>query len=102
VRSYRVWTSRYAERTNLDAWYANLDAEELLDLMSPSQRRVSRRTLESARAKNHMKALAKMTVMEDGRRRIVADPSVTTQRSVRPPTAARSRWRPLAEARYRR
>jgi uncharacterized protein (DUF2252 family) len=79
VRSYRVWTSRYAEQTNLDAWYANLDAEELLDLMSPSQRRVTRRTLESARSKNHMKALAKLTVMEDGRRRIVADPPIVTR-----------------------
>ena len=46
VSSYRTWMQRYADMTHLDVWYAMIDARTVLDLFSPSDRRVTKRTLD--------------------------------------------------------
>jgi len=79
VAAYRNWIERYAEMTHLDVWYAKLAAEELLDLMTPSDRRVTKRVLDKALTRDHLAALNKLTVVEDGRNRIVADPPLVVR-----------------------
>ncbi len=78
--AYRSWMARYAGRTHLEIWYASIDAERLIDLANPSDRRTARRRLTAARAKDHMRALAKLTEVVDGRRRIVEDPPLVVRR----------------------
>jgi uncharacterized protein (DUF2252 family) len=88
VRAYREWMHRYAEMTHLEVWYASLNAESLADLMSPSDRLLARKTINKATERTHHRAVAKLTEVVDGRRRIVPDP-----RWSRGWTGTR-RWRP--------
>jgi len=79
VRSYRTWMQRYSEMTHLEVWYAMLDARALLDLFSPSDRRVTKRTIDKALTRNHEAAVTKLTKLIDGRRSIIADPPLVTR-----------------------
>jgi uncharacterized protein (DUF2252 family) len=74
VRSYRGWMQRFAAMTHLDVWYVGLAARELLDLMAPSDRRGTKRAIEKAQSRDHLKALSKLTEVVDGRHRIMPDP----------------------------
>jgi uncharacterized protein (DUF2252 family) len=78
VAAYRTWMHRYATMTQLEVWYARLDAETLRDLLAPSHRRTADRTIERAGGRDHHRALAKLTATVEGRRRIVADPPLLT------------------------
>lgn len=78
VAQYRDWTDRYAQMTHLQVWYARIDVRELLGTRAAaalSRRRLSAH-LARAEAKDHVRALAKLTTVTDGRRRIVDDPPV--------------------------
>ena len=77
--AYRTWMDRYAAMTQLEVWYARLDAEELRDLMAPSHRRTAQQVLDKAGGRNHHGALSKLTELVDGRRRIVPDPPIVTR-----------------------
>jgi uncharacterized protein (DUF2252 family) len=79
VGSYRTWIQRYSEMTHLDVWYAMLDAQALVDLFSPSDRRVTKRTIDKALTHNHQAAVAKLTKLVDGRRSIIADPPLVVR-----------------------
>ena len=79
VAAYRQWMRRYSEMTHLDVWYSSLDADNLRDLMTRSDRRSVDVTLQRAARKDHLKALAKLTTVVDGRRRIVPDPPFVTR-----------------------
>jgi uncharacterized protein (DUF2252 family) len=79
VTAYRQWMRRYSEMTHLDVWYASLDADNLRDLMTRSDRRSVDETLQRAARKDHLKALAKLTTVVDGRRQIVPDPPFVTR-----------------------
>jgi uncharacterized protein (DUF2252 family) len=74
VSAYQDWMERYSAMTHLDVWYSRLEVAELLDLLDPSLRRSTTKRTDRAVAKNHLKALDKLTTMVDGRRRIVDDP----------------------------
>jgi uncharacterized protein (DUF2252 family) len=87
VGAYRQWIRRYSDMTHLDVWYASLDADNLRDLMAKSDRRSVDLTLQHAVRKDHLKALAKLTTVEDGRRRIVADPPFVTRAAQDPEIA---------------
>jgi len=76
--AYRTWTDRYAGMTQLEIWYARLDATKLADLMAPSDQRTAQRVLDKAGDRTHHRALAKLTDLVDDRRRIVADPPLVT------------------------
>jgi uncharacterized protein (DUF2252 family) len=74
AQAYRTWLERYAEMTQLDVWYAKLDAQNLLDLMSPTDRRSAKASITKALSKDHHAALTKLTRVVDGKQRIVPDP----------------------------
>jgi uncharacterized protein (DUF2252 family) len=77
--SYRGWVTRYAEMTHLDVWYAKLEAQSLLDLMAPSDRRSTKRVIDKAMVRDHLAALNRLTRFADGRHRIVADPPLVVR-----------------------
>ena len=79
VGSYRTWMQRYSEMTHLEVWYAMLDAGTVLDLFSPSDRRVTQRRIDKALTRNHEAAVTKFTKLIDGRRSILPDPPLVTR-----------------------
>ncbi|MCU0260511.1 MAG: DUF2252 domain-containing protein, partial [Ilumatobacteraceae bacterium] len=78
VEAYRTGMSDLAERSNLDVWYARLDVEDLMrdlrDHMSSSARKRVQANIAKARSRDRLQALAKLTHVVDGRRRIISDP----------------------------
>ncbi len=77
-RSYREAVQKFAAMRNMDVWYARIDIEELFrDLSSRAtqkQRKRLEKNLEKTRAKDSLKAFAKLTEVVDGEARIVSDP----------------------------
>ncbi len=78
VAQYRDWMERYSTMTHLQVWYARIDLRELLEtrVAAAATRRRLEARLDRAESKNHLKALGKLTIEVDGRRRIVDDPPV--------------------------
>jgi uncharacterized protein (DUF2252 family) len=78
ARSYRLAMRRFAKMRNLDVWYARLDVERLGERLrrgaTKAQRRVFEQTIEKARHKDSMRAMAKLTRRENGRPRITSSP----------------------------
>jgi uncharacterized protein (DUF2252 family) len=74
VAAYRDWMERYAGLTHLEVWYRRIEVSDLLDTMSPSYRKRMSRQVDKAQARNHLRALDRLTEVVDGRRRIVDDP----------------------------
>jgi hypothetical protein len=73
VRSYRKRIRRYAEMGYLDVWYDHIDDRTVLHALSPRARREAERSLDKARAKGHIRSLAKLTEQVDGEPRIIED-----------------------------
>jgi uncharacterized protein (DUF2252 family) len=82
VQSYREAMRAYAGMSNLDVWYSRLDVEPVLAALGSEvdERRLRRveRSLEKARAKDSLRALAKLTHEEDGAIRILREPPLIT------------------------
>ncbi len=78
VGGYRSAMREFAAMTNLDVWYARVDAATLLEQMKAQlDRRVAKRgeaTVAKARTRDSMQALDKLTRIVDGERRIISDP----------------------------
>jgi len=78
VRSYREALRRFASMRNLDLWYARLDVARILahvrDRVSREERRAFKRRVASAYAKDHLRAMSKLTQRVDGTLRIVSRP----------------------------
>ena len=78
VGGYRSAMREFAAMTNLDVWYARVDAATLLEQMKAQlDRRVAKRgeaTVAKARTRDSMQALDKLTHVVDGERRIISDP----------------------------
>jgi uncharacterized protein (DUF2252 family) len=78
VASYRTSMAEFTEKTLLDVWYARLDVENLLaridTQVSAKAMTRARKALAKARTHDSMQALAKLTTVVDGRRRIVSQP----------------------------
>jgi uncharacterized protein (DUF2252 family) len=78
VRAYRDAMRGFATMRNLDVWHARLDAErsfaEQAARASRQDRRAFRQRVESARAKDHLRAMSKLTEQLDGTTRIVSRP----------------------------
>jgi uncharacterized protein (DUF2252 family) len=78
ARSYRESMREFATMRNLDIWYARIDVEDVLaqvqSAATGAQRKRAEKNLAKTRAKDSLKAFAKLTREVDGRRRIVSDP----------------------------
>lgn len=74
VRSYRQRLNEFARRGYLDVWYAQIDAQTVLDTLSSATRRLAGRRFEQASQRDHLRALAKWTTLVDGQVRLVEDP----------------------------
>ncbi|WP_328669080.1 DUF2252 domain-containing protein [Streptomyces sp. NBC_00328] len=78
VRSYREAMRRFAGMSNLDVWYAKIDAERLQDLTTDQLRKSGQkkldRALTKARSRDTVQVFDKLTRQVDGRPRIAPDP----------------------------
>jgi uncharacterized protein (DUF2252 family) len=78
VRQYREAMRTFAGMTSLDVWYARLDLDQIRsELKSGVNGRLRKAVDEGmarARTRDSMQALAKLTTVMDGKRRIMADP----------------------------
>jgi uncharacterized protein (DUF2252 family) len=82
VRSYRAAMRRFASMRSLDVWYARMDAAGILESVGQRVDGKAKTTfasrVEEARAKDSLRAFAKLTHVVDGRQRIVSDPPLIT------------------------
>ena len=78
VGRYRQAMRDFAGMTNLDVWYAHVDVDQLRAQFEPQlkarQRKVVDKGLATARTRDSMQAVAKLTRTVDGRPRIISDP----------------------------
>src|SRR5690242_15715608 len=76
--AYRTAMREFAAMPVLDVWYARFDVEDALArLQSDMPKKAVRRTkaqIAKARRRDSTQALAKLTTVTDGRRRIISDP----------------------------
>ncbi len=82
VRSYREAIRLFATQSNLDVWYARLDAAALQETLrsqgAGKQAKAMSAAEAKARTKDSMKAFSRLTEISGGERRIVSDPPVVT------------------------
>jgi uncharacterized protein (DUF2252 family) len=75
---YRTAMAEFAAARDIDVWYSHLDADELLQQLtpelSPGQCKRLSRALARARTRDTMQAFGKLTEVVDGRLRIRAEP----------------------------
>ena len=78
VGQYRQAMRAFAGMTNLDVWYSHADLDELRAEFKSGLTARMRKSVDEgmakARTKDSMQALAKLTTMADGQRKIIADP----------------------------
>ena len=78
ARAYREAMQEYAGMSNLDVWYSRIDLDDVAALAadrgSRKQRKAFERNAAKARSKDSTRAMAKLTEVVDGERRIVRDP----------------------------
>jgi uncharacterized protein (DUF2252 family) len=76
--AYRTAMREFAAMPVLDVWYARFDVEDALArLKSDMPKKTVRQTkaqMAKARTRDSTQALAKLTTVEDGQRRIISDP----------------------------
>ena len=77
--AYRTATREFAAMSILDVWYAHFDVEDALaqlksELPPKKAVRPAKAQITKARTRDSMQALAKLTTVEDGQRRIISDP----------------------------
>ena len=78
VSSYRKAMAEFAEKRNLELWYARIDAQAVIDQagsrFSAEEVRRFEKAVSKAEGKDNLKAFAKLTENVDGDIRIAADP----------------------------
>lgn len=78
VRSYRTTMRGFARQGNLAVWYASMDIERVVEdlggLVGAKAQRRTRANLDRARRRDSAQAAAKLTTLEGGSPRFVADP----------------------------
>ncbi|MFD3655243.1 DUF2252 domain-containing protein [Streptomyces sp. NPDC058620] len=78
VRSYREAMIRFADMSNLNVWYAKIDADRLEALATASSTKRGQknlaRAMDKARTRDSLQAFDRLTETADGRPRIAADP----------------------------
>ena len=75
---YRTAMRGFAEQTFLEVWYTHLDIQPVLaqfrSQLKAKRYKETQKLLAKAHTQDSTKAMAKLTTMADGRRRIVSDP----------------------------
>jgi uncharacterized protein (DUF2252 family) len=80
AQAYRQSMRGFAQMSNLDVWYASLNAENIMDVVRAQQLVKGKRLqqmekrLGKARTKNSTRAVLKLTEAVDGQLRFVSDP----------------------------
>ncbi len=78
AESYRTAMSEFAEQALMDVWYAHLDIEQAIGTfraqMKKKRFKAARGLLAKAHTADSTKALRKLTIVADGRHRIISDP----------------------------
>ena len=78
TRAYREAMQSLASMKTFDLWYSRVDAEALLaqfqSAASAKRRKVMEKNLAKTRAKDSLRAFAKLTTIVDGEPRIISDP----------------------------
>ena len=78
ARAYREAMREFADMRTLDLWYVRLDADSVPERFGAKVGRAAHRrfarNLAKAEGKDHLRAMAKLTRIEDGRARLVSDP----------------------------
>lgn len=75
VAAYRDRMRELAEMRELDVWYAQTSIDRTLESsIDPKYGRTIRRAAAKTRTRDHLQALAKLTHLVDGRRRLISDP----------------------------
>jgi len=78
AEAYRTAMRSFAQQPLLDVWYAHLDIEpalaEFRSQVKAKRLKVAEKLLAKAHTSDSTKALAKLTTVVDGRRRIISDP----------------------------
>lgn len=78
VRGYQDAMNRFAGMRELEVWYSRADVDELREVLTTqlkkSRKKTLDKTLAKARSRDDRRALAKLTEIVDGQRRIVANP----------------------------
>jgi uncharacterized protein (DUF2252 family) len=77
ARSYRRRLAEYATWTTLDLFYERTEIKQVIDKLPTQYRAEVRRDVRRARRKDHMRAVAKLTTVANGRRAFVEDPPLT-------------------------
>ncbi len=92
VRAHRTAMREFAELRNLELWYARLDVAQVLDhagdRVTRRERTAFERRVAGARAKDHVRAMTKLTERVDGRLRIASRPPLLVPiEELLPPTS---------------
>jgi uncharacterized protein (DUF2252 family) len=78
AEGYRTAMLAFAQQPLLDVWYAHLDIEQAIgqfrSQLKAKRFKAAGKLLAKAHTKDSTKALAKLTTVTDGRRRIISDP----------------------------
>ncbi len=79
IRAYREAMRDFADKTNLQVWYARLEAEDILALageLGATGKRLKalERNIAKARAKDSERAVSKLTEVVDGELRFISEP----------------------------
>jgi uncharacterized protein (DUF2252 family) len=78
VSSYRKAMAEFADKRNLELWYARIDAQAIIDQagsrFSPEEIRRFEKAVSKAEGKDNLKAFAKLTGRVDGDIQIASDP----------------------------
>src|SRR5687767_2910976 len=78
TRAYRESMRSFSEMSNLELWYARIDVDEIAALAARrgnrQQRKQFERNVAKAQSKDSMRAFGKLTMVVDGKRRIVSEP----------------------------
>lgn len=73
VRTYRERMQEYAEMGHLAVWYARIDEDAVLEVLSPKARRKAEKAMAKARQRTHLQVLGKMADLVDGQQHIVEE-----------------------------
>ena len=79
ARSYRRRLAEYATWTTLDLFYERTEIKQVIDRFPTQYRAEVRRNVRRARRKDHVRAVAKLTSVVDGRRVFIEDPPLTVR-----------------------
>jgi uncharacterized protein (DUF2252 family) len=78
AHAYRLGLREFADKGNLDIWYTRMSGDQMAARwggdIGPKELSNLKQTVAKAGRKNHLKAMAKLTQVVDGRLQFVADP----------------------------